>query len=63
MTSSEPETNDTVDTEALERSQQAIDEGNDAARAALDDPSPDLDGPGTGRSAEDTEGEPAPRPS
>ncbi len=60
--SSEP---DTGATDALERSQQAIDEGNEAAREALGDQSPtsDLDVPATGDGLEaQEEGEVAPRP-
>lgn len=53
------------DSEALERSQQAIDEGNEAAREALDDeafPGGDLDAPGTGEGLEADEEDVAPRP-
>ena len=49
----------------LERSQQALDEARDAARAALDDVSPaaEMDTPGTGEGLEEhDEGDLAPRP-
>lgn len=50
--------------DALARSQQAIDEGNEAARVALDDPSlaNDLDVPATGEGLEADEEDVAPRP-
>jgi hypothetical protein len=50
--------------EALERSQEAIDEAKDAARNALRDsyPGSDMDAPGTGEGLEANEKEVAPRP-
>lgn len=62
---SEPDRADTANTEALERSQEAIDEGHAAAREALDDYSPtsEVDIPGTGEGLEaDDDDEVAPRP-
>ncbi len=55
---------DAVDTDALERSQDAIDEGNEAAREALSDESPtdELDVPATGDGLESDEEDVAPRP-
>ena len=56
---------DEVDTDALERSQQAVDEGNEAARQVADsDPvSGDLEVPGAGTDADTEQGEVTPRPS
>jgi hypothetical protein len=56
---------DEVDTDALERSQQAIDEGNEAAREVADsDPvDGDLEVPGVGTDADTEQGEVTARPS
>jgi hypothetical protein len=56
---------DEVDTAALERSQQAVDKGNAAAREVADsDPvSGDLEVPGAGTDADTEQGEVTPRPS
>jgi hypothetical protein len=64
MTSdSAPET-DGGDSSALERSQEAIDEGREAANKALDDPSlaSELDTPGTGEGLEEDQEDVTPRP-
>ena len=70
MTSPEPETGapvsetDAADTEALDRSREAIDEGWAAAKNALDDVSPgdDLDVPATGTGLDEEHEEVTPRP-
>lgn len=66
MTNSlDPETGEAGSREALDRSQQAIDEGHEAAREALDDQfgTTDLDVPATGDGLESTDDdEVAPRP-
>lgn len=64
MTSSEPEAGEAVDTDALDRAQQAIDEGNEAAKKALnsDHLGDELDVPATGDGLESDEQEVAPRP-
>ena len=56
---------DEVDTEPLERAQQAVDEGNEAAReVAESDPiQDDLEIPGAGGDADADQGEVTPRPS
>jgi hypothetical protein len=64
MTSSEPDTGEAVHTDALDRAQEAIDEGNEAAKKALDGDhlGDELDVPATGDGLESDEQEVAPRP-
>jgi hypothetical protein len=63
MTAEEPEVVEPVDTEALDRSREAVDEGNEAAKRALtDDDLPDLDTPATGENDQAAGQDVTPRP-
>lgn len=64
MTSFEPDMEETGRSESLDRSQEAIDDAKEAARAAMEDPAPDsdLDVPGVGEGLEEDQEDVAPRP-
>ncbi|MET0693223.1 MAG: hypothetical protein ABWX96_18795 [Propionibacteriaceae bacterium] len=63
MSDQDPEVVEPVDTEALDRSREAIDEGHEAAQRALDDDDVvDLDTPATGENDQAAGQESTPRP-